>query len=64
MRMWSRSCPKCLGDLKEEVSNYDTYVFCSSCRYTLTHREKAAVVARPIGVQSQDGPHPEQRNVS
>jgi hypothetical protein len=63
MRTWSKSCPKCLGDLKEEVSIYDSYVFCSSCRYTLTHREKATLIAQPVGVYS-DGTHPEQPKVS
>lgn len=43
MKTWSNACPKCLGDLREEVSVYDTYVFCTNCRYTLTHREKAAL---------------------
>ena len=40
MKTWPRSCPKCSGDLVEEVSVYDTYVYCKNCRYTLTHREK------------------------
>ena len=45
MKVWSRACPKCSGDLKEELTIYDSYVSCVKCRYTLTHREKASLVA-------------------
>lgn len=63
MRTWSKACPKCLGDLKEEVSIYDTYVFCSSCRYTLTQREKAMLLARQK-VAPHSEPRPEQPRLS
>jgi hypothetical protein len=44
MKVWTKSCPKCSGDLKEETGPYDSYVSCVMCRYTLTHREKAALL--------------------
>lgn len=60
MKVWPKSCPKCAGDLKEETGPYDSYVFCTTCRYTLTHREKewllpAVDVApeTPVGPQKQ-----------
>ena len=46
MKIWSKACPKCMGDLKEEVSVFDTYAVCTNCRYTLTHRESAALTAK------------------
>jgi hypothetical protein len=46
MKVWPKACPKCQGDLKEEVSVFDTYVFCVNCRYTLTHREKASLTEK------------------
>ena len=47
MQVWQKACPKCLGDLREEVAIFDTYIFCTSCRYALTQREKAELVAKP-----------------
>jgi hypothetical protein len=38
------SCPKCSGDLREELTIYDSYVSCVKCRYTLTHPEKRALL--------------------
>jgi hypothetical protein len=46
MRSWSKACPKCSGDLREELTIYESYVSCVKCRYTLTHREKEALLAR------------------
>jgi len=57
MKTWSNACPKCLGDLREEVSVYDTYVFCTKCRYTLTHREKAALLPQ----QATTAPAPKEQ---
>jgi uncharacterized Zn finger protein (UPF0148 family) len=45
MKVWAKACPRCSGDLHEELAIYDSYVFCVKCRYTLTHREKASLTA-------------------
>ena len=50
MKVWSKACPKCQGDMKEEVSIFDTYVYCTNCRYTLTHKEREALTKKaPVG---------------
>ena len=46
MKVWSKACPKCRGDLKEEVAIFDTYIYCTNCRYTLTHKERTALTAK------------------
>lgn len=46
MKFWSKACPRCSGDLREELTIYDSYVSCVDCRYTLTHKEKAALLAK------------------
>lgn len=45
MKVWSKAGPRCSGDLQEELTIYDSYVSCVKCCYTLTHREKASLIA-------------------
>jgi hypothetical protein len=56
MRFWPKACPKCSGDLQEELTIYDSYVSCVKCRYTLTHRERDALLARrePTATATKD----------
>jgi predicted nucleic-acid-binding Zn-ribbon protein len=40
MKYWFRECPKCHGDLREELDTFGEHITCMQCGYTLTQTEE------------------------
>ncbi len=45
MKYWLKKCPRCSGDLREELN---TLVACLQCGYTLTHAQEAALITSGV----------------
>jgi hypothetical protein len=44
MKYWLKRCPKCAGDLRQEVDTFGLYIACMQCGYTLTYAQEAALM--------------------
>lgn len=50
--MWLKACPRCGGDLFQEVDSHGSYVGCLQCGHQLT-REQESVLQRQSRYASQ-----------
>jgi DNA-directed RNA polymerase subunit RPC12/RpoP len=48
MKYWIKKCPKCSGDLREELNTLGSYVACLHCGYTLTDAQEAALITSGV----------------
>lgn len=48
MKYWLKKCPKCSGDLREELDTLGSYVQCLQCGYMLTHIQEAALMTSGV----------------
>jgi len=44
MRYWLKLCPKCSGDLREEMDSFGSYVACMQCGHILSYTEESALM--------------------
>jgi len=59
---WLRCCPRCNGDLYEEIDRYGSYITCLQCGHHLTEADE--VVLRPSGEGLRDSSRDERRACS
>jgi DNA-directed RNA polymerase subunit RPC12/RpoP len=48
MKYWLKKCPKCSGDLREDLDTLGSYVTCLQCGYMLTHLQEAALITSGV----------------
>ncbi len=45
MKYWLRQCPRCHGDLREELDQFGPYVSCVQCGYILNSEDEALILS-------------------
>ncbi len=45
MRYWLRECPRCRGDLREELDQFGPYISCVQCGYILKAEEELLILS-------------------
>ena len=61
MRYWLKRCPKCMGDLREEMDSFGSYVSCMQCGHILSHTEEAALMTTGVvheALPREEAPQP------
>lgn len=54
MKYWLRECPRCHGDLREELDQFGPYISCVQCGYILKAEEELLILSsrRPLPARS------------